>query len=388
MHIAKAAKRMGGEAAYAVLAKAKALEAKGKSIVHMEIGQPDFATPAPIVQAGIRALKEGHTRYTATLGMPELREAIARNIAREHGVKVGMERIAVTPSAKTALFVTMSAIVDPGDEVIYPNPGFPAYENIIKFLGGVPKPLPLLEKNNFSFDVATLERLITKKTRLIIINSPSNPTGGVIPRRDLLAIARLVKKRKDLFILDDEIYAKILYDGITYPSIYSIPGMDERTFLVDGFSKSFSMTGWRLGYIAAPQAIMPKLDDIGVNLYACAADFVQYAGITAIESGAKETERMVKEFEKRRDVLVDGLNAIPGITCLKPEGAFYVFPNITGTKMSAEKLALELLEKAGVAVLPGTAFGVYGKGYLRLSYANSLENIREALRRIERYLLS
>lgn len=388
MSISKSAQRIGGEAAYTILAKANELERKGKSIIHFEIGQPDFDTPPSVVNAAIRALKAGKTRYTPSLGIPELRRTIATSITKTRKVPTSMDSVAVTPSAKTALFLAMTAVVDPGDEVIYPDPGFPAYENIVTFLGAVPKPVPLLERNNFSLDISNLKRLVTKKTRLIIINSPSNPTGSLITRKDLLALARFVKGRKDLFILTDEIYSDILYDDIAYPSIYGMSGMRERTFLVSGFSKSYSMTGWRLGYIVAPKAFMEPLDRLAVNFFASTAHFTQYAGITALTETRRDVRHMVAEFEKRRNVLVEGLNAIPGITCHTPEGAFYVFPNITKTGMSSERLAKELLEKASVALLAGTAFGSHGEGYLRLSYANSLPNIRKGISRIKKYLKS
>lgn len=386
MIVSKGAQRIGGEAAFSILARANELERQGKSIIHFEIGQPDFDTPPSVVHSAIRALKAGKTRYTPSLGMPELRQAIATRITKTRGVSTSMDSVAVTPSAKTAIFLAMASVVDPGDEVIYPDPGFPAYENIATFLGAIPKPMPLLECNNFSLDVSALERLITRKTKLIILNSPSNPTGSIIVRKDLLALARCVKKHKNLFILTDEIYSDILYDHIAYSSIYGMSGMRERTFLVSGFSKSYSMTGWRLGYVIAPKAFMEPLDRLAVNFFASTAHFTQYAGLTALTKTDRDVRRMVAAFEKRRNVLVDGLNKIPGITCPVPEGAFYVFPNITKTDMSSGKLAEELLEKAGVALLAGTAFGLYGEGYLRLSYANSLPNIRKGISRIKKYI--
>lgn len=385
MSISQGARRIGGEAAYTILARANELERKGKSIIHFEIGQPDFDTPPVVVNSAIWALKAGKTRYTPSLGMPELREAIAKSVTATRGVVTSMDSVAVTPSAKTALLLAMAAVVDVGDEVIYPDPGFPAYENLAIFLGAIPKPMPLLERNNFSLDVPALARMITLKTKLIILNSPSNPTGSIIPHTDLLALARLVKEHKNLFILTDEIYSDILY-GKRYPSFYAVRSMRERTFLVSGFSKMFSMTGWRLGYIIAPKQFMDPLDRLAVNFFASTAHFTQYAGITALTKTARDVRRMVVAFERRRDILVKGLNAIPGITCHTPEGAFYVFPNITKTGMSSQMLAEELLEKAGVALLAGTAFGPHGEGYLRLSYANSLKNIRLGISRIKKYL--
>lgn len=375
---------IGGELAYTVLAQAEALERQGKSIIHLEIGQPDFATPQHIVDAGVQALKEGKTRYTPTLGVREFREVVAKYVNREHQTNIDADMVSIAPSAKTAIFMTMAAVVNPGDEVIYPNPGFPAYENCINFFGGIPKPLPLLEEKKFSFDLETLRGLISSKTKLIVINSPSNPTGGIIPLEDLEKIAELAKEH-DCFVMSDEIYAHLSYEEERSPSIYSLPGMTERTFLVDGFSKAYSMAGWRLGYLVAPPAFTPLLDNLAVNAYACTATFTQYAGIAALEGDQSPVMTMVKEFKSRRQVIVDGLNTLPGVSCTTPGGAFYAFPNIQKTGLSSDVLATRILQEAGVALLPGTAFGQYGEGYLRLSYANSLDNIKEALHRLQKF---
>ncbi|OHA09049.1 MAG: aspartate aminotransferase [Candidatus Sungbacteria bacterium RIFCSPLOWO2_01_FULL_60_25] len=384
-HLAKNAERMKGEAAYAMLAQAQELERMGKNIVHLEIGEPDFSTPEHISASGANAIRDGKTKYTATLGIPELRSAIASYVNQTRGVRVSPEMVAVTPSAKTAIYLAMTAILEPGDEVIYPNPGFPVYENVIEFLGCVAKPVPLLEKNDFSFDLDAFKNLLTKKTKLVILNSPSNPTGGVIPLEDLKTIARLVKKT-NAWIMSDEIYSRISYGHPRPASLYRLPGMQERTIFVDGFSKTYAMTGWRLGYFVMPERSMGAIENLLVNSIACTATFVQIAGVKALNGPQNTVRTMVKEFEKRRDFVIRELNTIPGFSCQIPRGAFYAFPNIKKTGMSSEKLARHILYKAGVALLPGTAFGKYGEGYLRISYANSMENLKEALTRIKKSL--
>lgn len=376
---------IGGELAYAVLAKAQTLEKNGYSIIHLEIGQPDFETPEVIATAGIEAIKKGQTKYTPTLGLPPLRQTIADYVNRWHHLAVSADEVVVTPSAKTAIFMVVAALVEKGDEVIYPDPGFPAYENCIRFFGGVPKPLPLVEDKNFSFDRDKFSELLSSRTKLIILNSPSNPTGAVLPIEDLRFIAESIKD-SNIFILSDEIYAKMVYGQKSAPSIIDLPGMQSQTFLVDGFSKSYSMTGWRLGYIVAPQYFLPFFDNLAVNAYACTATFVQYAGIKALEDGEESVNKMVSEFARRRDLIVSGLNNIPGVRCAVPGGAFYVFPNVQQLKLNEEVIASRLLLEAGVAVLPGTAFGQYGKGYLRLSYANSEVNIKEGISRIHNWV--
>lgn len=372
---------MRGEAAYAVLAKAQELEQKGKRIIHLEIGEPDFQTPSNISAAGVKAIREGKTKYTPTLGIKDLRQEIANYVSRTREVRITPQMVAVTPSAKTAIYLAMTAVLESGDEVIYPNPGFPAYENLIDFLRCVPKPVPLLEKNDFSFDLEIFAKSLSSKTKLIILNSPSNPTGGVIPLKDLKVIKDLIKNR-NCWVLSDEIYSRIVYDHIRCPSFYSLKAIRERTILVDGFSKTYSMTGWRLGYFTMPERFMPAIENLLVNSIACTATFVQWAGIEALSGSQREVQKMVKEFERRRNFIVDGLNSIPGISCQKPKGAFYVFPNIKSLGMNSKELADYILHKAGVAVLPGTAFGKYGEGYLRFSYANSIENISRALKNI------
>jgi len=371
--------------AYSVMAKAQDLERRGKKIIHLEIGQPDFETPDNIKIAAVESINMGRTKYSPSLGIPELRRAIADYITKTRRYFVDWKNIAVTPSGKTAIALAMASIIERGDEVIYPDPGFPAYESFITFFGAVPKPLPIIENKNFSFDLEKLKELISSKTKLIIINSPSNPTGGIISQSDLEEVAGLAEKY-NCFVLADEIYSRIIYDNEDYPSFYSLPGIKERTFLLDGFSKSFAMTGWRLGYLACPSNLMSILDRLAVNIFGCTATFIQDAGIVALTGDQTTVSKMVKEFEERRDVVVAGLNDIPGITCRKPQGSFYAFPNIKKTGIDAEELADRLLEEAGVAVLPGTAFGKFGDGYLRVSYANSLDNIKDGLNQIKKFL--
>lgn len=373
---------MKGEAAYSVLGKAKAIEALGKNIIHLEIGQPDFETPKSVAQEAINAIRAGKTKYVPPFGILELRSAIASEINKTRHVNISPQMVAVTPSAKLAIYLAMSAVLEPGDEVIYPNPGFPAYENIINFLGCIGRPVPLKENNNFSFDLNIFSRAINSKTKLVILNSPNNPTGGTISKKEMKAIAGLLEKSNS-WVLSDEIYSKMIYDNEECASIYSEKNMIERTILIDGFSKTYAMSGWRIGYMALPEKFMPAMENLLVNSFACTAEFTQYAGIIALTKAEKEVKKMMQEFEKRRNFIVNGLNQIPGISCKKPQGAFYVFPNIKAIGRSSEELADYFLNKAGVALLPGTAFGQYGEGYLRISYANSLENIKEALKRIK-----
>ncbi|MBI4094790.1 MAG: pyridoxal phosphate-dependent aminotransferase [Candidatus Liptonbacteria bacterium] len=373
-----------GESAYEVLARANELEAQGRSIVHLEIGQPDFATPEHIVEAGVRALRDGKTKYNPTLGIPEFRKAITEHIGETHGIEVSPHMVAVTPSGKTGLFLIVSAVAGAGDEVIYPNPGFPTYEDVIKLSGAVPRPVRLSETNQFSFDLDALRGLISGRTKLILINSPSNPTGGVMSEEDLRAIYEVIQD-KDIWILSDEIYSRLVYDGLVRaPSIYSIPGVADRTFILDGFSKTYSMTGWRLGFFVFPKEFETRIDKLLVNAVGCTATFTQYAGLAALTGPQNDVIKMRDEFQKRRDFVVDALNAIPGIHCAKPRGAFYVFPNITETGKRSDELSRVLLEDAGVALLSGTAFGAYGEGYIRISYATSMENLKVGLERIKK----
>lgn len=373
------------EGAYEVLARANQLEATGKDIIHLEVGQPDYATFENVSQAGIDAIHAGKTRYTPPAGMPSLREAIAEHAGRQRGVKVRPEEVVVSPGGKPNLFFPTLALVEPGDEVIYPNPGFPTYEAMIRVAGGVAVAVPLLEENQFSFDLDAFDKVINEKTRLIILNSPSNPTGGIIPPTDLEHIASQAE-RFDCWVMSDEIYARIVYDGLEALSIASLPGMQNRTIIVDGFSKTYSMTGWRLGFGIMPVDLAKRVDLLLTHSVGANAHFTQFAGLEALTGPQDMVNVMVTEYQRRRDAIVDGLNALPGFVCQNPQGAFYVFPNITGTGMGSSKLANLILEKAGVALLPGNSFGEYGEGYLRLSYANSLENIQKALDRIKSIL--
>ncbi|MEM3725343.1 MAG: pyridoxal phosphate-dependent aminotransferase [Candidatus Bathyarchaeia archaeon] len=382
------AKRMsvlGTETAFEVLAKAKALEKQGKSIIHLEIGEPDFDTPKNIKDAAVKALYAGYTHYVPAAGIPELREAIAEYISKTRRIDVDPEEVVVTPGAKPIMFFAILALVNPGDEVMYPNPGFPIYESLINFVDAKPVPIPLKEENDFRMDPEYVKKKITKKTKMIILNSPENPTGGVLTKEDLKVIADCIAKRDDVFVLSDEVYSRIIYEGEN-ESIASLPGMKDKTIILDGFSKTYAMTGWRLGYGVMRKDLAQKMAQLMVNSNSCTCTFIQMAGVEALKGPQKEVDKMVAEFKRRREVIVDGLNKIKGITCKKPRGAFYVFPNITGTGMDCRKLGEYLLNEAGVAVLPGTSFGQYGEGYLRISFANSVENIKKALERIDEAL--
>ena len=378
--------RLGTETAFEVLAKAKALEAQGKEVIHLEIGEPDFDTPRNIVDATIKALNEGQTHYGPAQGLPVLREALAEDMSKRRNIKITPDQIVVTPGGKPIMFFTILALVDEGDEVMYPNPGFPIYESVIDFVGAKSVPYPLREEKEFSFDVDEFMSLITDKTKLIILNSPQNPTGGILSKQDLETVAK-VAMEKDIYILSDEIYINIIYEG-KHESIASIPGMQERTIILDGYSKTYAMTGWRLGYGAMPADLAEKVTQLQVNSNSCTATFSQYGALEAITGPQDEVLHMVAEFKKRRDVIVDGLNQIPGISCLRPHGAFYVFPNVKELGVDGKEFANYLLEKFGVAALSGTAFGKYGEGYLRFSYANSIENIEKALDRIDQAVKS
>ena len=378
---AKRMETLGTETAFEVLAKAKALEKQGKDVVHLEIGEPDFDTPKNIKEAATRALNAGYTHYTPSAGIPELRQAIADYISKTRNIPVSPEEVVVTPGAKPIMFFSILALVNPNEEVLYPNPGFPIYESLINFVGAKPVPIPLKEENDFSIDPEYVKKMITKKTKMIIINSPENPTGGVITREQLKVIADYIADRDDVFVLADEIYSRIVYEG-KHESITQFAGMKDKTILLDGFSKTYAMTGWRLGYGVMRKDLALKVAQLMTNSNSCTCAFTQMAGVEALTGSQKEPERMDAEFKKRREVIVSGLNNIEGITCKKPHGAFYVFPNITGTGMDCRKLGDHLLYNAGVAVLPGTSFGQYGEGYLRLSFANSVENIKKALDRI------
>jgi aspartate aminotransferase len=382
MNYAQRTSHLKPEGAYQVLARAQELESAGKRVIHLEIGQPDFDTFPNISLAGIQAIAEGKTRYTPPAGMPSLREVVAEDSSRRHGVTVHPNQVVISPGAKPNLFFPTMALVEPGDEVIYPDPGFPTYEAMIQVAGGVPVPVPLLEENGFSFDLYSFDRLVNKRTKLIILNSPGNPTGGVIPLEDLEHIAS-VAQRYDCWVLSDEIYARIAYDGLDVPSIYALPGMQERTVIVDGFSKTYAMTGWRLGFGIMPEGLAQQVDLLLTHSVGCTAHFTQLAGIAALTGPQDAAEEVVEEYQKRRDVVVDGLNQIPGVQCQKPKGAFYVFPNIRAFGKSSQEIADLVLNQAGVALLPGSSFGKYGEGYLRISYANSIENIQQGLDKIK-----
>jgi aspartate/methionine/tyrosine aminotransferase len=384
MRQAERMSRIGVETAFDVLLQARELEARGRDIVHLEIGEPDFPTPRHIVEAAERALEEGWTHYGPTQGYPDLREAIAAQVARTRGIAVGPQNVCVVPGGKPIIFFSILVLVDHGDEVVYPNPGFPIYESMIRFAGGVPVPIPLVESHGFSFDLELLRSKINERTRLLILNSPENPTGGVIPAEDVRAIADLVRGR-DLMVLSDEIYGRIWYDQAPV-SIASFPGMTEQTVILDGFSKIYAMTGWRMGYGVMPEWLAESVNKLMVNSNSCTVSFSQRAGIAALEGPQEEAERMVAEFRRRRDAFCAGLNAIPGFRCALPGGAFYAFPNVTGTGLGSRELAHRLLEEAGVACLSGTAFGDRGDGYVRFSYAASLESLMEAVRRIGEFV--
>lgn len=378
--VAERMSRLGTETAFEVLARARALEARGRNVVHLEIGEPDFETPEHIRLAAKQALDEGYTHYGPAPGLPELREAIARVAGEQRGLTFAPEQVVVTPGAKPILFYVMLATLNEGDEAIYPDPGFPIYESVIRFLGATPVPVPLPEERDFRLDLDALAERLSPRTRLLILNSPHNPTGSVLTREDVGHIADLVRGR-DLLVLSDEIYGRLLYEG-EHVSIATMPGMLDQTCILDGFSKTYAMTGWRLGYGIMPPDLAERVTRIVVNSNSCTASFVQRAGVAALEGPQECVTAMLAEFRRRRDAIVDGLNALPGISCRVPHGAFYAFPNISGTGYSSERFADLLLERHGVAVLAGTSFGPGGEGYLRLSYANSLANIRLALDRI------
>ena len=382
MQLVEAMSRIGVESAFEVLVKARALEKQGKSVIHLEIGEPDFPTPKHVVEAGKQALDEGWTKYGPTQGLPELRESIAAYISRTRNIKVGAQNVCVVPGGKPVMYFAIVALLEAGDEAIYPNPGFPIYESMIKFQGAKPVPIPLVESRGFSFDLDLLERSVTNKTKLVILNSPANPTGGIMPAEDVKRLADILRDR-DIMILSDEIYSRIVYTGEPV-SIASFPGMQEKTIILDGFSKTYSMTGWRLGYGVMPEWMADAVVKLMVNSNSCTASFTQRAGIAALDGPQDDVDKMVAEFRKRRDVIVKGLNEIPGIRCSEPAGAFYAFPNVTGIGLPSKQLADMLLNDAGVACLDGGCFGSHGNGYLRFSYANSLENIQEALSRIRR----
>lgn len=373
--------RLGTETAFEVLNRARALEKQGKEIIHLEIGEPDFDTPANVIEAGVDALHNGWTHYGPAAGLPELRQTIADYVSRTRNVPVSSDEVVVVPGGKPIIFFTMLALIEAGDEVIYPNPGFPIYESMVNYSIGKAIPIPLREDRDFSVDTKELASLITDRTKLIILNSPHNPTGGVLTKKDIFEIAEAIGDR-NILILSDEIYSRLIYDGDHF-SIMSVPGFKERTILLDGFSKTYAMTGWRLGYGVMRPDLAANISRLVTNATSCTASFTQIAGIEALRGDQSSVDKMSAEFKHRRDVFVAGLNKIKGFSCRIPKGAFYTFPNITKTGWPSKKLADALLEQAGVACLSGTAFGEYGEGYLRFSVANSLENLNKALTRIE-----
>ncbi len=384
MKLAQRMNRIAVETAFEVLLRARALEAEGRSIIHLEIGEPDFETPAHIAEAGKKAIDDGWTHYGPTQGYPELRQAIAAHVSQTRNISVGPEHVCVVPGGKPIIFFPMLALIEPGDEVIYPNPGFPIYESMIEFLDGTPVPIPLVEDRGFSFDLKLFSERLSDKTKLIILNSPQNPTGGVIPAEDIRAIAAMLRDR-DVVILSDEIYSRIYFEEAPL-SIASLPGMLEKTIILDGFSKIYSMTGWRLGYGVMPLWLVDAVNKLMVNSNSCTASFTQRAGIAALTGPQDDALKMVAEFRRRRDAFCAGLNRIPGFRCRVPAGAFYAFPNIIGTGWQSKPLADALLQEAGVACLSGASFGSYGEGYLRFSIANSFENLMTAVERIAQFM--
>lgn len=382
MNLATRMNNLGTETAFEVLAKAKKLEAEGKSIIHLEIGEPDFPTPQNICDAAIKSLKSGDTHYTPSAGIPEVRTSIANYIKRTRGIEVTPEMVVMTPGAKPIMFYAILALVSEGDEVIYPNPGFPIYESMINFVGGKPVPIQLKEERNFAFDIEDLKKLLSPKTKMLIINTPQNPTGGILTEADIRAIADVMKSYPNVIILSDEIYSRLIFSGEHF-SITQIPGFQERTIILDGFSKAYAMTGWRAGYGVMNLELAPKIAQLMTNSNSCTNTVVQKACIEAYEGPQDSVDNMREEFMARRDIIVEGLNSIKGFKCNMPLGAFYAFPNITATGYNSRELNDHLLYKGGVAALSGTAFGQFGEGFLRFSYANSRENIREAIRRIK-----
>ena len=383
-YIAERVTRLNGESAFAILSKAKALEAQGMDVIHLEIGQPDFQTPSNIMEAADRAMANGCTGYSPTLGFNELRQAVADYVKKYKNVDAGLENVAIVPGGKPTMFFTMMTLVRPGDEVIYPNPGFPIYESCIKFAEGVPVPLPITAENDFRLDIEKFKSLITPKTKLIIINSPGNPTGGVFEKEDILAMAEVLRDRPDIFILSDEIYDRLVFDGKTF-SIASLPEFRDRTLVLDGFSKSYSMTGWRIGYCVANEEIIKRFKLLMVNSVSCTCSFTQMGALEALTGSQDSVDRMREEFRKRRDWLVEALNNIDGIKCRLPRGAFYAFPDISSFGLTSKEFADRLLNEEGVALAWGTSFGEYGEGHIRISYATSLENLKEAVKRIRRF---
>jgi aspartate aminotransferase len=378
---------LGTETAFEVLARAKALEAKGKSIINLGIGQPDFRTPDHIVEAGIKALRDGHHGYTAANGILPLREAVARDIHRRLKVEVSPERVLVVPGGKVTMFFAIIMFGEPGAEIIYPNPGFPIYESVIKFSGAKPVPMALKEEKGFAFDADEVLSLITPRTKLLIVNSPANPTGGTVPREQFDKLVKGLEKHPQVAVMSDEIYGQMLYDGREHVSLLTYPSLKDRLILLDGWSKTYAMTGWRLGYSIWPEKLYAHAERLAINCHSCVNASAQFAGLAALEGPQDAVHKMVAAFAERRKVIVRALNQLPGVSCVEPGGAFYAFPNVTKTGLDSRAFQDALLNEAGVAALSGTAFGAHGEGYLRFSYANSVENIEEAMRRIGKLLV-
>ncbi len=382
LRTAEAIGRIGTESAFEVLARAKALEAAGRSVINLGIGQPDFQTPGHIVEAAIKALRDGHHGYTPAGGIPALREAVAADLHRRLGVEVNPGLVLAVPGGKVTMFFAVLIFGELGAEIMYPNPGFPIYESVIKFSGATPVPIPLLEENGFAFSAEDVLARITPKTSLIILNSPANPTGGVTPRAEVDKLVAGLARHPGVAVMSDEIYGQMLYDGREHASLLQYPELRDRVILLDGWSKTYAMTGWRLGYAVWPKSLIEGATRLAINCHSCVNAPAQFAGIAALEGPQEPVRDMVAAFDARRRVVVEKLNAVPGLSCVAPGGAFYAFPNISKTGIAAKKLETGLLEQAGVATIAGTSFGHYGEGYLRLSYANSIENIREAIDRI------
>jgi len=386
LKLASGMSRLGTESAFEVLARAKALEAKGKSIINLGIGQPDFQTPGHIVEAACKALRDGHHGYTPANGIPQVREAVAANLHKRHGVEVDPAHVVIVPGGKVTMFFAILMFGEPGAEIIYPNPGFPIYESAIKFTGATAVPLPLREANGFSFSAEELLSLITPKTRLIIINSPANPTGGATPEAEVVKLAKGLAAHPDVAVLSDEIYSEMLYGGRKHVSLLRFPELRDRVIMLDGWSKTYAMTGWRMGYAVWPASLVEHATRLAINCHSCVNAAAQWAGVAALNGPQDEPQKMMVAFDERRRFIVEALNKLPGVSCVDPAGAFYVFPNISKLGLTAKQLELKLLEEVGVATIAGTSFGAYGEGYLRISYANSIENIGLSMQWIGEWL--
>ena len=386
MKLAQRMARLGNETAFEVLAKAQQLEAEGKHIIHLEIGEPDFETPANVVEAGRQALSDGFTSYNPSPGYDDLKDSIAKDVSRSRGISVQKENVIVTPGGKPVIFFMILAMIEKGDEVLYPNPGFPIYESMIEFCGAKAVPMRLHERNSFNLDFDEVQSQISDKTKMMIINSPNNPCGSVIDKKNLETLSQLAKEH-DISVLSDEIYSRFLYEG-SHQSIASFPDMIDRTIILDGYSKTYSMTGWRIGYGIFPKDLVEPISRLVTNSVSCTASFTQRAALEATDGPQEDSIKMVEEFKKRRSIVVDGLNKIDGISCAMPKGAFYAFPNVEGTGMSSSEFANRVLEEAGVALLAGESFGKYGTGHIRISFANSAENLRTAIDRIQKFVES